>query len=282
MAAAYLDSNVFDHLYKKIGCTSADIANLRARIYSRELSVLLSIHTLEKILLDRAARPELLVARTKLTLSLGNFRRMVKPCQQLFNDDLRAYASMETAVRPFIDTNLQNIMTDGIAELVETDGEDLDEEMITALEKMRSQKARLLAHLRNAIPFEPPPAQSSFEQYFSSAAPTMARNLASFAGVAHQCEHRSIDTLLEARSVRMSVGATLSVNYAQLVEHAPISADDAQGLLEAVSAAAVAPTFVTDNAQLRRIISRVPLDNFSIVDLPTFLKNIAEPGSREA
>jgi hypothetical protein len=31
---AYLDTNVFDHLYKKIGCSSADIANLRKAVYA--------------------------------------------------------------------------------------------------------------------------------------------------------------------------------------------------------------------------------------------------------
>src|SRR5229473_4247977 len=130
--AAYLDTNVFDHLYKKTGCTSADIANLRKKIYGRELSLPLSIHTLEEILLDRRARPELIVAKVKLTLSLGNFRRMVKPCDQLLTDDIRAYASTGEAARPFIDANLQNVISHGIGELIEIDGEELDEDLIAA------------------------------------------------------------------------------------------------------------------------------------------------------
>ena len=77
---AYLDTSAFDHLYKKIGCTAADIANLRKKIYGRELSIRPSMHILADILLDRRARPELLVARIKLTLSLASFRQMVKPC----------------------------------------------------------------------------------------------------------------------------------------------------------------------------------------------------------
>ena len=42
--AVYLDTNAYDHLYKKIGCTSADIANLRKKIYGRELSIPLFAH----------------------------------------------------------------------------------------------------------------------------------------------------------------------------------------------------------------------------------------------
>jgi hypothetical protein len=272
--AAYLDSNVFDHLYKKIGCTSTDIANLRKKIYGRELSLLLSIHTLEEVLLDRHARPELMVAKTKLTLSLGNFRRMVKPCDQLLIDDIRSYAATGTAARPFIDTDLQNIMTDGIAELVESDGEELDEEMIAALEAARSQKASFLDHLRDAAA-SGPAASVTFAQYFADAAPTMVRSLARSTGVAEACELRGLDGLLELRSVRMSVGASLSFNYTRTREAASIPGGDSRELIQAVSAAAVAGTFVTDDAQLRRLLARAPLDNFKVIDLPAFLREIA-------
>jgi hypothetical protein len=272
--AAYLDSNVFDHLYKKIGCTSTDIANLRKKIYGRDLSLLLSIHTLEEILLDRRARPELMVAKTKLTLSLGNFRRMVKPCDQLLIDDIRSYATAGTAARPFIDTDLQNIMTDGIAELVESDGEELDEEMIAALAAARSQKASFLDHLRDAAA-SGPAAAATFEQYFAGAAPAMARSLALGAGVVEACEQRGFAGLLELRSVRMSVGASLSFSYARTREAAPVPGGDSPELLHAVSAAAVAATFVTDDPQLRRLLERVPLDNFAVADLPAFLREIA-------
>ena len=90
---AYLDTNVFDHLYKKIGCTSANIAELRTLIYGRGLSMPIGIHVLEEILLNRRASPQELVARVKLTLSLASIRRMVKPCDQLLADDIRSYAA---------------------------------------------------------------------------------------------------------------------------------------------------------------------------------------------
>ena len=84
---AYLDTNVFDNLYKKIGCTSADIAQLRKAIYGRGLAIPIGIHVLDEILLNRRASPQELVARLKLTLSLASIRRMVKPCDQLIAAD---------------------------------------------------------------------------------------------------------------------------------------------------------------------------------------------------
>src|SRR5229473_1916111 len=202
--AAYLDTNVFDHLYKKTGCTSADIANLRKKIYGRELSLPLSIHTLEEILLDRRARPELLVAKIKLTLSLGNFRRMVKPCDQLLIDDIQSYASSGEAARPFIDVKLQNIISEGLAALVESDGEELDEDMIAALEEGLVQKEQFLSGMQQAQLPRSIPERIPFAQYFDMTAQVVAKAFADRAGVLKKCEDRGIGGLLMMRTVGMS------------------------------------------------------------------------------
>jgi hypothetical protein len=275
--AAYLDTNVFDHIYKKVGCNGADIANLRKKIYGRELSIPLSIHTLEEILLERGARPERLVAKIKLTLSLANFRRMVKPCDQLLSDDIRAYASTGEAARPFIDADLQNTISDGITELIETDGEDLDEEMVQALDATRSQKERFKLRIQQTQTETGQLAatatqQVNFAQYFEMMAPTVARRFADRMGVLQECETRGIEGLLKIRSVRITVGATLSFIYAWAFEGQSPKASDSTDLLHATSGAAVAETFVSDDRQLRRIVSRVPVEGFEVLDLPAFLR----------
>ena len=277
--AAYLDTNVFDHLYKKVGCTSSDIANLRKKIYGRALSLPLSIHTLEEILLDRRARPELLVAKIKLTLSLGNFRRMVKPCDQLLADDIRAYAATGTADRPFIDANLQNIISDGIGELIETDGEELDEDLVAALEETKRRKenfrAAISAQLQSLRELTKSAAGTNFAEYFDVGAPTFVEGVLERQGLLSECEQRGIDGLLQIRSVRMMVGESLSYLYGLNLEERSPSLGDSIDMLHAVSAAAVAETFVTDDAPLRQLVERVPLEGFEVLDLPTFLQRVS-------
>jgi hypothetical protein len=272
--AAYFDTSAFDHLYKKIGCTAADIANLRKKIYGRELSILLSIHTLEEILLDRRARPELLVAKIKLTLSLGNFRRMVKPCDQLLIDDTRSYASTGEAARPFIDAKVQNVISEGIAALVESDGEELDEDMIAALEEVRERKERfrnlLVAH-------EEPPQEDawiSFEDYRKSELPRMLEARAQVAGVLESCRKRGFEGLSELPSVRAANGVTLSFAYGQGFQGWVPKGSDFFDLCHVPCAAAVADQFVTDDSRLRQALTRVPLGNLEIIDLPGFLRKI--------
>jgi len=145
--SSYLDGAAFDSLYARRGCTAEDIAGLRKRVYARELTIPLSLHHLEEILLDSRARPELKVAKTKLMLSMGNFRRMTKPCESLLRDDLLAAARSETP-RLTIDANTQNILSEGLADLIETDGEELSEELVELLEAARAQRVKLLEQIR--------------------------------------------------------------------------------------------------------------------------------------
>jgi hypothetical protein len=272
--AVYLDTNVFDHLYKKIGCTSVDIANLRKKIYGRELSLPLSIHTLEEILLDRRARPELLVAKVKLTLSLGNFRRMVKPCDQLLTDDIRAYAATGAADRPFIDANLQNIISDGIGELIETDGEELDEDMVALLREVRGRKERFRDLLR-APDDRAESGDLTFDEYLRREMPLVLEAHARAAGVLDACRARGVDGLFNLRSVRAAIGVVLSYAYGQSFEGWSPKGSDFFDLLHVPCAAAVAETFVTDDARLQKAISRVPLEGFEVLDLPGFLQRVS-------
>jgi len=275
---AYLDTNAFDHLYKKIGCTGADIANLRKAIYGRQLSVPLSIHTLEEILLVDKTRPHWLVAQVKLTLSIASFRRLVKPCDQLLADDIRAYATRGEADRPYLGADIQNVISAGISELVETDGEELDEEMMETLAETRQRKERFVLGIRRAQDeirriAKPLSGQITFEDYFQEGAPILAERFAQAVGVLYACKKRGIAGLLSLKSVRMAAGSILSDVLGQTFEPSS-NGGDAADLHHAVSAAAVADTFVTLDKGLRQALARVPIDGFATTDLPGFIAGL--------
>src|ERR1700722_9914433 len=180
---AYLDTGVFDHLYRKIGCTSADIAELRKAVYGHSLSIPIGIHVLEELLLNRKASPQELVARVKLTLSIASIRRMVKPCDQLIADDLRSYAATGQPDRPLVGAQIQNAITQGIAELIESDGEEFSEEIAEALEETRQRRERFLqsmsvARQQLAALVEKLPARLGFEDYFQRVARTTVERFA--------------------------------------------------------------------------------------------------------
>jgi hypothetical protein len=273
---AYLDTNVFDHLYKKIGCTSADIAELRRAIYGRGLSMPIGIHVLEEILLNRRASPQELVARVKLTLSLASIRRMVKPCDQLIADDIRSYAATGQPDRPLVSAQIQNAITQGIAELIESDGEELSEEIAEALEETRQRKERFVQSMRVsrqqiAPLIEALPTRIGFEDFLNLAATQVAERFAQRADVLEACRERGLAGLLEIKSVRATVGTALSFVYGQTFEDWAPASGDSIDFLHVPSAAATAEVFITNDRRLREAVERVALDGLRVMNLAEFL-----------
>jgi len=274
---AYFDTGVFDSLYSKAGHASADVANLRKAIYGRDLSIRLSIHSLEEILIARKAPPQALAAQLKLTLSLANSRTMIKPCDQLLRDDIRSYAARGAADRPFLRGDLQNAAAQGIAALIESDGEELEDEFAEVLERTRRGKERLREILAQVVRMTGARVQTqrpSFDQYWDAYAAPAAQALAETVEPSCEIDPEKIDGLLGVKSVRIAAGIALSSAYEAAFDP-DYDAAAIAGLHHAVSAAAVAGTFVTGDARMGAIVARIPADGFAVLALPAFLKTLA-------
>ena len=272
---AYFDTETFDHIYKKVGCSSADVANLRKAIYGRQLSIRLSIHTLEEILLGRKASPQALTAQIKLTLSLASSRTLVKPSVQLVLDDIRGYAAEGESARPFLAGETQNTVAEGIAGLIESDGEELEEDFLAVLQQVRQERHRFAAVLEYArqaagASSKSGPAQAAFEQYLDAAALPVLEAWAELAGVQAGCRERGLDGLLRIRTLRVSLGAAFAGSRAQ---DAPGPAD-LTVVHHAVAAAAVAQLYVSDSAANRDLFARLPVAGLDVATLPEFLQRI--------
>lgn len=268
---AYLATNIFDHLYARVGCTAADIAALRKGVYSRALKIPLGIHNIEEIIARRRA-PQALTAQLRLLLSVSNWRSLLKPCDVLLTDDLRSFASNGEPAGPFLRGEMQNAISAGIAELLESDGEEIGEDLARVLEEVKAGKRAFAAVIRESMDSAVPrPAGGGFEEYLRLAAPSVAQRLAEQAGVAAECKRRGLDNLLGIRSVRMITGAALSFAYAQSFEGRAPQPDDAGETLHAVTAAAAADTFVSDDARLVPLLARGAADGLQVADLQGFL-----------
>jgi hypothetical protein len=268
---AYFDTQAFNRIYGKIGCTGADIANLRKAIYGRQLSIRPSLHTLEEILLGRKVSPQAYAAQIKLTLSLASARALIKPCHQLLLDDIRSYAARGEAERPFLHGDVQNIVADGIAALIESDGEDLDEDFVGVLEDARKQKQEfqaLIEHMFDELAAAYPMSERSGGPWdLDRIAAPAVEQLARGAGALDGCRQRGIDGVLKMKSVRMTFGVVLTG-----IREKPASS---AAMHHAVSAAAVAETFVSDDAGNHELLARVPLNGLTISRLSDFLAHLA-------
>lgn len=271
---AYLATSAFGHLYRKIDCTAADIAGLRKAIYSRRVSIPLGMHNLEEIVLARAASPQALAAQLRLLLSISNWRALLKPCGKLLADDLRSLAADAEPASPFLRGATQNAVTTGISELLESDGEDLNEDFAEALEEAKGERETLAVGMRQfladcATRFTPPPGAGAFAEYFRRNAPAAAAALAERAGA--QWKPRDANALLALKSVRMWVAAMLSLACAQNLEGRPLGAEDTAEVLHAITGAAAADTFVTADTRALRWLSLAAIDGPRTTDFRNFI-----------
>lgn len=257
MMIAYLDSEAFDRLYRRDGCTAADVAALRKSVYGRGLALALSIHHLEEIVLSRRVAPQALSAQIRFTLSLASLRSLLKPSAALLKDEIRAYAASGAAGSPFLHGPLADAIRAGVAELIESDGEELGEELIGALDqarRARSDLARMIARARASV------ASASDDPVVAA-----ARALAGSVGALAECDRRGIAGLLGLRVVRMAVGVA-----AESATPAPLTLD------HAIAAAARADTLVSGDPRLRQLIERSSCAGLAACDLPEFLVAAAD------
>lgn len=269
---AYLATDAFDHLYRRVGCTAADIAALRKAIYGRALSIPLSLQTLEEIFLASDATARMRSAQMRMLLSISSPRRLVKPADDLLMDDLRSFAAGGQAASPIQRGDVQNAVSAGISALLESDGDEMDEDFVEALEAARRQRESLAAALAE-LPGAggPAAAEGGFGEYFRQCAPGVAEALAERAGVAERCRERGLGELLGIKSVRMWTGAVLSLGWARATENRSPSSEEVSDAMHAVLAAAAAGTLVTDNDRLRTLSTSANVEDFEAIDLKALL-----------
>jgi len=257
---AYLATSAFGHLYRKIDCTAADIGALRKAIYSRTVSIPLGLHNLEEIVLARPVSPQALAAQLRLVLSISNWRALLKPSGQLLTDDLRSFAAGEDPASPFLRGTMQNAVTTGITELLESDGEDINEDFAQALDEAKREREEFAAGIRESLAqfgelSSQPAAAGVFEEYFRHNALEAAAALAERAGVGEQCKRRGLHALFAVKSVRMWAGAMLSLARMQSLDGRSLSTENLAEVLHAVTGAAAADTVSYTHLTLPTICS---------------------------
>jgi hypothetical protein len=194
----------------------------------------------------------------------------------LLADDLRAFAAGAEPARPFLRGAMQNAVTTGISELLESDGEELNEDFAQALDETKREREAFVADLREFLAecgtrFTPPPNAGAFGEYFERNAPDALGALAEHAGVGAQCRRRGAEALLALKSARMWVCAAISLACAQSTEGRLPRAEEMNEVMHAVTGAAAAETFVIADARALPWLGRVAIDGLRTTDLKGFL-----------
>lgn len=251
---AYLDFGAFDSLHRRDGCTAADVAALRKSVYGRDVTLALSIHHIEEIVIARRVSPQALSAQIRFTLSFASLRYLLKPSADLLIDEIRSYAASGAAGSPFLHGSAADAISSGIGELIESDGEEIAEDFVEALELARARRGDLALMIDRAR------AAAAVAPEGDRIVAAM-RALAGAAGALAGCEERGISGLMGLRIVRMAAGIASEPPE-------PLAAD------HAIAAAARAEVVVSADPRIRELVARLSLDGLTSRGLPEFLATV--------
>jgi len=276
----YFDTNVFDHIHKGIGVTEDDRLALRSAVKTGRISLVLSFLNLEEVLSSMESSPSQANAELQLILDLADWQRVVKPPNMLLGDDICCYAKGEDlpdpfiAIDPVIQSNLRALMNPSQKEI---------NDLWPVIREAQQQKENFVSRMKEAnekvLPYAKDFLRKSHGRspnwldYWIRLEEGFAEGFAEHEKVLDACKQRGIKGLLALRSVRMAVGASISLAYAETFEKRTPKIGDSRDMQHAILAAAT-DTFVINDKSFARLLGRVPINDFQVLDLHAFMERI--------
>lgn len=271
----YFDTSAWDHLYKKVGISESDSAALVSAVKTHKMSVLPSITNLEEVVCALKSCPDLAIAELRFILGLADSQRLLKSHDLLLSDDIKSYALTGFPSKPFLEDSVIRLVLCTLQNPTRKDRGELlsvvkatqrQKEVFTVATKEVKRKSQSEAKkLKGGC--------SSFDDCWERLAYKVAEDFAECVGVLDACKKRGIESLLEVRSVRLVVGITLSLMYAQIFEERPSDMGDSRDIHHAILASA-ADGFATEDKQFAKLLSRVPTEGFQVMNLNDLLELI--------
>lgn len=271
----YFDTNVVDHLYKREGVSESDVRRLIQATKTKRVRILVGDALVEELLSTLSSNVVMAREEIGLLLKISNIRRdAMKPHEELVLDEIRAHAAgkplpghlidaatgkrLEKRLRRFAEQGVEPTgLWEGLAE-TRLQKKSIKDGLVTAREAVQKEKKQL----KGMFP--------DFPTYLQRIGAGLVNKLAQMAGIPKKAADQLTPGLLNIPTVGMYGGAAASLIYAQTFEGLAPKISDSRDLMHAM-VSAKAKVFVTDDARLRRILSRVPMDDYEVIDLPTFL-----------
>jgi hypothetical protein len=272
----YFDTNIYSHIHNRVGTTDKQVAKLHAAVRADEIRIVTSAVVVEETISALLSAEKEALARLKLIRKLAQRKRIIKFHQDLLEDDIKCFARGESFRSHFMapPTRFIQVFVDHGADhirILRQIAKKTQQQIQAFRNEMNEKYNQLLRPLAAQIIRQN--QQQAFCDYWNELSLPFAEQLADKAGVLHECQARGANRLLDVRSVMLATLAQLSLSYANTYERGAVERGDSRDMQHAVLASAV-KTFVTDDPRLGRVLTRMPLPDFEVIDLPTLLDRL--------
>jgi hypothetical protein len=273
MKEHYFDTNVYSHIHNRVNATNEQVANLHAAVRADKIRILTSSVVVEETISALLSAEKEGLARLKLIRMLAKRKRIIKLHPDLLEDDIKSYAHGEKPRSHFMAPPPRFIQLfvdhgEGHIRILRQIAKETQRQIQSFRNEMNEKYNQLLRPLAAKIIRQN--QQQSFADYWNEMSIPFAEQLANKAHVLPECQARGMTGLLGVRSVKLATIAQLSLGYANTYERGAVERGDSRDMQHAVLASAV-KTFVTDDPRLALVMTRMPLPDFEVINLPTLL-----------
>lgn len=281
----YFDTNVFDHIDK--GYIPAELVRaLQTAIGRDAVAAPLSLADVEELLGQWETDRPAAVRKLRLARDLVGFDGLLKPPAQILTEAIRAYAVGAPPPAPTLQRRERRYIA-GVLDKVARGSTALNTVVSGIVADVRASKEAFLAGMGEAgaaagseLAGSPEWQEAkawalTFADFWAKAAPEWAEEFSERRlGLGRACRQRGLDGLIAVRPVRLAVGVSLSLVFAQVVEGRPPEASAGYDLWHAILGA-TADVFVTHDKTFAGHLERIPdLQGFRVRTLSSLLAEL--------
>ena len=273
----YFDTNVFDHLQQLNGVTAWDLFRIGRAVKLECIRVVVSYLNIEETLFIITSQSDRAEARVKLIFELADKQLVVRGHQNTINNDIRSYAYGQPLRSPFepLSSWMESELWSFAAPIVRSDLRKL-KHVIDKTRRIKKEHQDFMTQARKKLKLLVPSMVGErypFNDYWKNNSVWLVEGLAKRTKVLGKVRQRGLPGLLKLKSVALAVGANLSLMYSHHFEGRTPASGDSRDILHAIAASS-ADVFVTNDRKLAKILTRIPVEGFQVMNLKDFLDSL--------
>jgi hypothetical protein len=272
----YFDTNVYDHIDKRLGVSDGDIAQLRRCLGAGGAVLRLSVFNLEEAVGLVRSRPHAARTLAKLMRDLASLERFFREPGELAKLSVLSAIRRTEAPDPYLyDKETLEAGLDRLFDASpEGDRELLDSEALTAIQirKFHEGMQRGCETNRgNLRTLNPSGRRLPFDLYLQQGRRRGAEHM--LARLSTDVSNEQVDRLLGLRYPKAYIEASVSLIYSYTFEGLAPKPGDSRDLMHA-GLAGLADVFVTHDQSLSGRLKRIPSRGYHVMDLKSLLRTL--------
>lgn len=269
----YFDTNIFDHILKRVNLTDGDLESLLKSVSSKKITILLSILNIEEMISIFKSKKEFPHNEIRLLLNLTSWQNgLIKQYDEIIKEDIKNYISVNNKTEYMWPASIIHSNLDFLTFPNELDKKEIKEIIYKTQKQKEDFLSKFIQYREQVDPFvkELKGRYPSFDEFKNPLIKNFALQIAKGTGLLSEEIEIDIDSILKIRSIKLYSETSLSLVYSQIFEKRTPKIGDSRDLLHTILATP-ADMFITNDRSFLNILKRITVENMRFQNLKEFI-----------